>query len=597
MSQMENNTVKETQKIKRSQKSQAVVELLVALALLVVINIIATQVYTRIDFTKEHRYSLSKASKDLAQDLDDVLFVRVYLDGELNPDFKRLRIATKEMLDEFRVASGGMIEYEFSDPLEGKTQKEKVDIIRELQQSGLAPTEIYDNTGDESSRKVIVPGATFYYKTSQQYPLNLLKQQFGQPAQVVLNKSIEALEYEISSTLKKIVSGKRKTIAFLDGHGELTPQETADLANELGESYNVTRFDLWMDTANENFIKQFAGGFDSIAVEDAARWLLDTLQKKLQSFDAIVIARPRDRFTEQEKYYIDQYVMGGGKLIWLIDPLIANLDSIQKYRTVVTADYDLNLNDMLFEYGVRMNPDLIQDAECNGLRLDASGKIYPWVWDPIVVAKSKHPIVKNLNPILFRFASSIDTVGKGSVSKKVLLTSSLYSRPVNNPVELSFDIVANPPPPALLNKPEKTLAVLVEGNFESAFKNRRSTNSDPTLNFKTQSLPTSMIFIGDGDLIRNTISGNGEIFPLGFDRNTKRMFDNKKFFVNCVDYLFDQSGLIEVRTKEFEIRPLNKTKVKDEETYWKTLNMVVPVIAIIIFGLINGFIRRRRYVK
>ena len=289
--------------------------------------------------------------------------------------------------------------------------------------------------------------------------------------------------------------------------------------------------------------------------------------------------------------------MGGGKLIWLIDPLIANLDSIQKYRTVVTADYDLNLNDMLFEYGVRMNPDLIQDAECNGLRLDASGKIYPWVWDPIVVAKSKHPIVKNLNPILFRFASSIDTVGKGSVSKKVLLTSSLYSRPVNNPVELSFDIVANPPPPALLNKPEKTLAVLVEGNFESAFKNRRSTNSDPTLNFKTQSLPTSMIFIGDGDLIRNTISGNGEIFPLGFDRNTKRMFDNKKFFVNCVDYLFDQSGLIEVRTKEFEIRPLNKTKVKDEETYWKTLNMVVPVIAIIIFGLINGFIRRRRYVK
>ncbi len=581
---------------KRNQKYQAVSELIVALALLVVLNIIASKVFTRIDFTKEKRYSLSDASKELSQKLDDILFVRVYLDGDLNPDFDRLRRSTKEMLDEFRIASDGMIEYEFVDPLEGKTKKDKAEIIQQLQQEGLQPTEIFDDADDQSTRKVIVPGAHFYYKTSQQYPLSLLKQQFGQPAQVVLNKSIEALEYEIAATIRKVVDGGRKKVAFFTGHGELDEKETADIANELSKSYRLERFDMWMDTANPDFIKQFAGGLDSIAPEDAGKWLIDTLTRKLNSFDAVVIARPRDRFSEQEKFYIDQYVMNGGKIVWLIDPLIASLDSIAKYRTIVTGDYDLNLNDMLFEYGVRVNPNLIQDAECNGLRLDGSGRIYPWIYDPKVVAKSQHPIVKNLNPILFRFASSIDTVGKGGIKKKVLLTSSLYSRPVNNPVEISFDIVAKPIPPKLLNKPEQPLAVLLEGNFTSVFKNRRR-DAEQTINFRERSPKTSMIVIGDGDVIRNTISGRGEIFPLGFDRHTKRMFDNKKFFVNCLDYMLDENGLIEVRTKEFEIRPLNKVKVKAEETYWKTLNMVAPVVAIILFGLINGFIRRRKYVK
>lgn len=589
------NIVVNTKSRKRSLKYQAVLELLIALALLVVVNIIATRVFTRVDFTKENRYSLSEASINLAKKLDDVLYIKVHLDGELNPDFKRLRTATKEMLDEFRVASGGKIEYEFADPLADKTPKEKAEIIKQLQESGLEPTEIFDNTDDQSTRRVIVPGATFYYKTTQFYTLNLLKQQFGQPAQVVLNKSIEALEYEIASTLRKVAAGSRKRIAYLEGHGELGPDETADLNVELSNSYTIERFNLWMDSTNSDFIKQFAGGFDKISEEEAVSWLLDTLEKRLNSYDLLIIAKPTEYFSNQEKYHIDQYLMNGGKIIWLVDPLLANLDSIAKYREVTTANYDLNLDDMLFQYGVRINPDLIQDAECNQLML--SGKLYPWVYNPIVVAKSKHPIVKNLNPLLMQFASSIDTVGRNGVSKKILLTSSLYSRPVNNPVELSFDIVARPPSPQLLNKPERPLAILMEGSFESSLKGQRRIDADPNLKFKEQSPQTAMIVIGDGDLIRNTISGKGEIFPLGFDRNTKRMFDNKKFMVNCVDYLLDESGLIEVRTKEFEIRPLNKTKVKKEENYWKTLNMALPVVAVIIFGLINGYIRRRKYVR
>lgn len=592
----EQNIAAATKKRKRSLKYQAMLELGIALALLVVLNIIASRVYTRIDFTKEKRYTLSKASKELANQLEDVLYVKVHLDGELNPDFKRLRTATKEMLDEFRVASGGKIEYEFADPLAGKTGKEKAEIIAQLQESGLQPTEIFDNTGDQNTRRVIVPGATFYYKTTQYYTLNLLKQQFGQQAQVVLNKSIEALEYEIASTMRKVVAGKRKRIAFLEGHGELSANEVGDLATELSNQYALERFNMLMDSSNTAFIQQFAGGLDKVSnEEEAVSWLLDTLQRRLNSYDMLVIAKPTLAFSNQEKYHIDQYLMNGGKIIWLIDPLIASLDSIDKYKNIMTADYSLNLNDMLFSYGARVNPDLIQDAECNQLML--SGKLYPWVYNPIVVAKSKHPIVNNLNPMLMQFASSVDTVGKNGLAKKVLLTSSLYSRPVNNPVELSFDVVARPPAPQLLNKPERPLAVLLEGSFSSFLKGQRRATADPNMKYKEQSPATSMVVIGDGDFIRNTISGKGEIFPLGFDRNTKRMFDNKKFFVNCVDYMLDASGLIEVRTKEFEIRPLNKTKVKKEANTWKTVNMVIPVVAVIIFGLINGIIRRRKYVR
>lgn len=591
------NIKTETIRKKRSLKYQAILELVIALALLVIVNILAGKIYTRVDFTKEKRYTLSPASKELAAKLDDILYVKVHLAGDLNPDFERLRKATKEMLDEFNVASGGQIEYEFADPLEGKTQKEKVEIIRQLQESGIQPTEIFENTDDANSRKVIVPGVTFYYKTTQYYTLNLLKQQFGQRAEQVLNSSIEGLEYEIASTLRKVVAGRRKNLVFLEGHGELSAQETADISKELENTFNVKRFNLWMNSSNEEFINQFAGGFDSASIdpEKVEYWLMDTLSKALNSFDVMVIARPTQPFSEQEKYQIDQYIMNGGKVIWMIDPLVASLDTIDKYGKVMTADYNLELTDLMFNYGARVNLDLVQDAECNKIPLGRPPQLFPWIYHPIAVAKSKHPIVNNLNPMLLQFVSTVDTVGKPSISKKILLSSSLYSRPVNHPVELSFDIVAKPVDPRLLNRPERPLAVLLEGKFTSFYKNMRG--RDPNLKFVPESPQNSMVVIGDGDFIKNKVKSTGEILPAGYDNYTQRMFDNKKFFINCLDYMLDESGLIEVRSKELEIRPLNKTKVKNEKNYWKTLNMAAPVIAVIIFGLINGFIRRRKYVR
>lgn len=595
---MEKETTAQPPKTKRNQKLQAIIELAIALGLLVVVNAISSRVFTRIDFTKEKRYTLSTASKELAKKLDDVVYVKVYLDGELNPDFKRLRMATKEMLDEFRVASGGKIDYEFEDPLEGKTPKEKGEIIQELREGGLDPTEVIDNSGDESSTKIIVPGAMFYYKTSQSYPMNLLKRQMGQNALQVLNKSIEGLEYEIIAVLRKIVSNQTKNVAFLEGHGELDEKQVADFAFELNKVYRLHRFDFNMDdTASTAFLQQFAGAMDGVPPEKYEYRFTDTLQKRLQSYDAIIVAKPTKTFTEREKYFLDQYVMNGGKLLWLIDPLLASLDSINKYRTVMTADYDLNLNDMLFEYGVRLNPDLVQDRECNTLPLGQNQQMFPWVYDPLVVPKSEHIIVNHLNPVWFRFASSIDTVGRGSINKKILLTTSFYSRVVSNPVELDFATAARPPAVALLNKPEKPLAVLLEGTFSSLYKNRRRNNFDPNLTFKEKSPASSMIVIADGDIIRNHIRSSGEIMPLGYDLYTRRAFDNKKLLVNCIDYLLGETTLIKVRGKEFEIRPLNTTKVKQQASFWKTLNMAAPVVAIIIFGLINGLVRRRRYVR
>lgn len=596
---MEQENTVATSTTKRNLKYQAILEVVVAIALLVVINIISSNVFTRIDFTKEKRYTLSDASKDLAKKLDDIVYVKVYLDGELNPDFERLKKSAKEMLDEFRVASNGKIDYEFTDPLEGKNNKEKAEIIQQLRESGLEPTEVFDNKGSESSRRIVVPGAIFYYKTNYAYPMHLLKRQMGQNAQQVLNKSIEGLEYEIIAVLRKITSEKAKKVAFLEGHGELNEMQVADFATELDKVYKVERFDLNMDTGNVNFLKQFAGGFSQAGIteEQAAYWLTDTLQRKLNSYNALIIAKPTLAFTEQEKYYLDQYVMNGGKLLWLIDPLLADLDTISVHRNVMTADYTLNLNDMLFEYGVRINTDLIQDGECNTLPLGPDKQMFPWVYDPLIVSKSEHIIVDHLNPVWFRFVSSIDTVGKGNISKKILLTSSQFSRPLAHPVELDFATAIKPPSPAVLNKPEKAVAVLLEGKFTSLFKNRRRGQFDPGMKFKEQSPESGMIVVSDGDIIRNHIRSTGEIYPLGYDFFTRRVFDNKKFMVNCVDYLTGETTLIKVRGKEFEIRPLNMTKVQLEAGKWRTINMVVPVALVVIFGLINGYVRRRKYVR
>jgi ABC-2 type transport system permease protein len=562
-------------KKRKDLKLQSLIELGLVIGLIIVANLISSAVFMRADLTKEKRFSLSSTTKELAKKLDDVLYVKVYLKGDFPADFKRLRNATQEMLDEFRAISKNKIEYEFVDPFEGVEKKGQLDVLRQLSEKGLQPTQAFSTKVDEEEKKIIVPGALCYFK-DKEMPLNLLKKQdMGEAPEEVINKSIEGLEYEIGNILRKCVAGDKPKLAFLTGHGELNEQEVGSISYELSEFYEVQRFDL---TAP------------------------DSLQS-LNKFAGIIIAKPTEPFSEFHKFKIDQYVMNGGKVLWLVDPVFANIDSLRRYPEMLSISYDLRLDDMLFKYGVRLNQDLIQDMKSGDISLttgfegsSVQQRKFRWIFYPLFSSSSQHPIVRNIDAVHGQFVSSIDTTANKKISKTVLLQSSENSRVQNSPVRISFEILRRPINPALFNKPYRMSAVLLEGEFESVFRYRQKAGSgDADLPFKESIAKNSMIVISDGDIIRNLVRPSGEIYPLGFDRNTGETFGNKKFIMNCIDYLCDGSGLIEVRTKEIKLRMLNKVKVKDEKMKWQLINMLLPIALILLFGGVNYYIRKKRY--
>jgi len=560
-------------KKKRNNKIQSVTELLLVLALLVFLNLIFSGYFFRIDMTKEKRFSLSKASKDLAAKINDVMFVKVYLEGEFPAGFKKLSQATKEMLDEFRIYSKGNIQYEFIDPFADANAKKTNDIIQELGTKGLQPTNVQIKKDDELSQKIIVPGAIFYYK-GKEYPLNLLKQQFGDAPEAVINSSIELLEYEIANVLRSATERKAKKIAFLDDHGELGKWEVADAEAELKKFYEVTRIPL--STFPPEALNDFAG---------------------------IVIAKPTLPFNEFDKFKLDQYIMNGGKVLWFVETQIADMDSMGKEYSFMTGSYDTKLDDMLFRYGVRINSNLIQDAQSNAIPILSSmkngmpqQKLLPWMFFPVAAPASNHPIVKNIDHVWFQFVNSIDTTLNKQVKKTVLLRSSQYSRTVSAPVKVDLNLARiNPDPSMFKSGGNYIMALLLEGSFSSVFQYRGGT-LDPELKFKEHIDNNKMIVISDGDVIRNQRKkSTGEIFPLGYDRYTQQQFGNKRFILNCIDFLCDDSGIIEVRGKEITLRLLNRAKVKAEKLQWQLINMIVPVFIILLFGFANNIIRKRKY--
>lgn len=558
---------------KRSLKIQSLTELLLVLALLVLVNLIFSGIFFRFDLTKENRYSLSTASKNLAGKVDDVMFVKVYLEGDFPSGFKRLSKSCKEMLDEFRVYTNGNLQYEFIDPFSEADNKKTNDIVEELSSKGLQPTSVQIKKDDEMSQKIIVPGAVFYYK-GREFTMNLLKGQFGANPEDVINSSIELLEYEIANVLRKATEKGGKKIAFLEDHGELERWDVADAIKELEQYYEVKRIPISLippQTLNE-----YAG---------------------------IVIAKPTMPFSEFDKFKLDQYVMNGGKILWLIDSQIADMDSLNKEPFFMSAGYDLKLDDLLFRYGVRINANLVQDLQANAIPILSSlkngtpeQKLLPWVFFPVAAPMDNHAIVKNIDHVWFQFASTIDTTASQKIHKTVLLRASPYSRAVPSPARVDLNMARVNPDQAMFNKGGAPMAVLLEGEFNSIFQYRMGASVDPALPFKSKIEHNKMIVISDGDVIRNQRKkSTGEIFPLGYDRYTNQQFGNKRFVLNCIDYLCDDSGLIEVRGKEITLRLLNKAKMKREKLQWQVINMVVPIALVLLFGFINGMIRKRKY--
>ncbi len=576
------------EKKKRNLKRSNITQIVYCLIIIVLLNIIGSFVYTRFDLTAEKRYSLSPATKTLLKQLDDIVYFKIYLEGDFPVGFKRLSNSTKEMLDEFR-AYNSNIQYEFIDPNAIVDKQQRNDMYKLLVEKGIQPTNLQVKQKGGASQQVIFPGAEVTYKT-QTMPLQLLVDQMGLAPENVLNNSIQALEYNISNVIRKLSIKSKPKIAIIEGQGELNNYEMYDISNALSEYYQVERVRI-----------------DEQINKLTTRVLSDSSATKITNiYKAIIIAKPDSAFSEKDKFIIDQYIMYGGKVLWLIDPVFASMDSLNNTAQTVGIANEINLTDQLFRYGVRLNTNLIMDISALPIPI-VTGKVgnqpqtsfLPWYYFPIITPTANHPIVKNLNAIKTEFVSSIDTIDNG-IKKTILLTSSKYSRLINTPVIIDLGILKKEPEERLFNTPFQTVAVLLEGEFESNFINRVPSEiaQSDKIGFLEKSKPTSMIVISDGDIIKSQFHySKGYPLPLGYDQYTGQMFGNKEFILNCMNYLCDDSGLITVRSRELKLRMLDKTIIEKSKIKWQVINIVFPVLIVIIFGFLMTFIRKRRYTR
>ena len=557
-------------------KKRDIFSLILAIIILVLLNFVGSFVFHRFDLTSEKRYTLSDATKKLLGKLNDVVYVKVYLDGDFPSGFKRLRNETKEMLDEFRAYSNDNIEYQFINPTLNTDKTQLNAVYKQLYDKGLQPTNLEVKEESGTSQQIIWPGAIVSYK-GHETPWQLLKTQLGQSPEGQLNNSIQALEYEFASCIRNLTTVFKPEIGFIEGHGELDTLALNDIKNALSEFYILKR----------------------VKIKEQL--------KSLKGLKAIVIAKPDSAFSEKDKFIIDQFVMNGGKVLWAIDPLYTSIDSLRKMGSTMAMPYDLKLEDMFFKYGVRINPNMIIDLQSSAIPVNKAFagqqprfELMPWLFSPLVMPTSNHPIVKNLDVIKIEFASSIDTVEARGIKKIILLQSSKYSKTLNAPVRVDLRMVNMRPDENQFKDSYRPVAVLLEGKFESVFKNRIPPKiaNDTTIAYKAEGVNNQMIVISDGDIIRNEVQYSaGKSYPLGYDIYTKQTYGNKNFILNCLNYLCDDSGLISVRARELTLRLLDKKKIKTERLKWQIINTVLPLLALLLFGIIHNIIRKRKYAK
>ncbi len=575
---------------KKNIKNNNLIQIMLGLIIIILINIIGSYIHARFDLTTEKRYSLSDATKQMLNELDDIVYFRVYLQGgDFPAGFKKLRNETKEILDEFR-AYNDLIQYEFINPSESVNAKERNDTYKLLIERGLQPTDLQVKTNEGQTQKIIFPGALVSYK-SRELPLELLRTQMGVPPEAVLNNSIQSLEFNIASIIRKLTITNKSKIAFIKGHGELDKYETADINSALSKDFVVERIEL-------------NGQLKSLTERSS----IDSVNTMIKNkFDAIIIAKPQKPFSDKDKFIIDQFVMRGGKVLWLIDPVFASMDSIQNTSSTISINNDLNLTDQLFNYGIRLKHNLIMDLNALPIPL-RTGQIggqpqidfFPWYFFPILTPISDHPIVNNLNAIKTEFISSIDTLRVEGIKKTILLKTSPYSKLVSSPAMISLSILQDEPDQRMYNSSGQPVAVLLEGEFESVFKNRIPPliANDDEIGFREKSKQTKMVVISDGDIIRNQLQiPNGYPLPLGYDQFTRQTFGNKELILNVMSYLCDGSGLISIRSRELKLRLLDRTKVNNNKLFWQMFNIILPVLLILIFGIVQARIRKAKYSK
>jgi len=546
------------------------------LVAVVVLSIVSSQLFFRLDLTAEKRYSITDVSIDLVKKLDKPVNITLYLDGELPAGFRKFKKSIQEKIADYNAYSSELINLMIVDPYEISDPKRREQLFTELAENGLQPTDIRQNTERGTVTRRIFPGAIVEYG-NKHLSVNLLKNNQNISSEVNFNNSVENLEYEFTSVFSELMNDEKQSVAFLKGQGELNEHEIHDFASSLSVRYNVFSVTPQELATNGNRIK------------------------------TLVVANPTQKFTEADKFQVDQFLMNGGRVMWLIDPVAVSLDSLSNGYMTLAFPQNLNLDDQLFRYGVRLNSNLVQDAECllilvNTAPEGAPAKFTPapWYYSPLLIPSENHVISKNLGRVKAEFVSTIDTVGKGeAIRKTVLLSSSGHSLVTNAPVEVSLESTNNPPDSRLFKQPAQPVGVLLEGTFTSVFKNRMIDSSwgSPS-GIKTESKQTKMIVFADGNLVANQFrlaNGVPEYLPLGFDRVSKQTFANKELLINSVSYLCDDNGIMELRSKAYKIRLLDTVRVKEEKLQWQLFNVLLPLILISVFGGTYVFIRRRKY--
>lgn len=542
----------------------------------VIINLLGSSFYNRFDLTADQRFTLSEATKNLLKEAEVPIAIDILLDGDFPSEFRRLQNETKQIVEEFN-SINPKIQYVFTNPLEEEEFRKET--LEELQRLGLTPMEVSVKESGKTEIETVVPWAIMNYQ-KRSVKVALVKNTMGATTEERVNNSIQQLEYVFADALKKLIHPKKHKIAVLKGNGQLPDAKIADFIKTLQEYYFVGAFTL--DSVTSNPMK---------TLED------------LKKFDLLINAKPTEAFSENEKYVMDQFIMGGGKSLWMVESVAMEIDSLFKPESkgaAIAFMQDLRLGDALFSYGVRINPVLVNDLYSAPLML-ASGEgnntqftPHPWYYASLTKSNSNHPIVKNIESVKFEFSNQIDTL-KNDVKKTVLLTSSERSKLEGIPAEIKLDnIIGQKPDMESYTEGTHNLAVLLEGNFKSAYKDRVKPFS--LSDHKDQSEDTKMVVIADGDVIKNGIR-KGRPITLGYDPYLNLQYGNKEFLLNTVNYLLDDSGLTEVRGKEINIAFLNIEKVVATRTLWQVINIVVPLVLLGLFSVLFSWLRKRKYTR
>lgn len=575
---------------KKSLKLSHWIEMGTTLAIIIAVSIISNFLFIRADLTSERRYTLSKATKQMLKKIDEPVLFRVYLEGEFPADFKRLQNETKEMLNQFR-AYNRNIEYEFANPNNFETREEQQVFYQKLAQKGIQPTQIQMQTSGKATQQIIIPAADVYYR-GRETSIQLIQNQRYVSDADLLNNSIQNLEYVLSSAIRALARGEKRSIGFLQGHGEMNGGILYDVQRSLQEFYSLEYVTI-------------DGQIQSLTAHH--RQSDDTSQYDFFNlYDLLIVAKPTQSFSDQDLYIIDQYIMYGGKVLWLLDPLDADLDSLASRGSMIATRFPLRLDEMLFTYGVRINPNLLMDMRCRPIPIQVGlvgekpqFRFCPWYYFPEIVPLSDHPIVRNLDLIKTDFISSIDLIDN-DIKKTVLLTTSEYTRAKNAPALVDLAEAQAEQDRRQYTSGSLPVAVLLEGQFKSAWRNRLSPDfvDKAAIGYREQSDDNKMIVISDGDIIRNHfMAEDGAVLPLGYDYYTQTQYANKDLILNAVNYLVGDEGMMASRSRNIRLRKLDVVKTHEQRTKYQIINIGGPLVLLALAGGVIILVRRKKYRK